>query len=58
MSSHQGCTRQPTRRERVLKVGKRVGDSPCSHCSESHRNTELHNHSIYSEDLGQIHTGP
>jgi hypothetical protein len=36
---------------------KRVRDTPHFHCSESHKNSNLHNHKIYAEDLAQAHTG-
>lgn len=35
---------------------KRVRDCLCSPCQESHKSTELHNHNIHREHLGQTHT--
>lgn len=44
-------------RERVLKAGKRVRESLCSYCYESHKKTKIHNSNIYAEGLGQSHAG-
>jgi len=51
MFAHQDWIRQPRRRIRVPKAGKRVRDSPCSHSQESQNTTKIHNHIIYAEDL-------
>ena len=53
--AHQGCMRQLSRRERGPKAGKSQGRS---YSVESHKNTELYNHSIYTEDLGQSPKAP
>jgi hypothetical protein len=50
--------RQPRRKKRVPKTGKRVRDSLTTQ-GRSHtqlQNTQLQNHNIYAEDIGQTHT--
>lgn len=39
------------------KTGSGVRDSPCSHCSESHKKSTLYNCNIYAEGLGQFYEG-
>lgn len=48
--------KQPSRRKRVPKAGKRVRGSPCSHLLESHKNINLYNYKIYAEDLSRTST--
>lgn len=44
-------------REKAPKASKKVGNSPYSHCKESYRSSKLHSCNIYSDCLGQFHTG-
>lgn len=54
--SDRGWTskRQPSRRKRAPRTDKRVRESPCSRCQESHKNIKSH-HNIYAEDLDQTY---
>ena len=47
---------QPSRRKRDPKQAKESETAPLP-LFESHRNTKLHNHNMYTEDLGQTHAG-
>lgn len=40
------------------RVGQSTRDSPCSHCQESHKQSELHICYIHAEGLGLFHAGP
>ena len=44
--SCEGWMRQPSRRKRIPKAGKRVRDNGHSHCQESHKKTKLRNCNI------------
>lgn len=50
-------TGQFSRRKRNPKSDKRSVTDPRAHCKNSHRNTKIHSHNIYSENLSQTHTG-
>lgn len=56
-SLYQGCATQPSRKQRVPRVGKWLIDGPYSHHSV-HKNTKLCNHNIYPEDISQTYIGP
>ena len=53
----EAWARQLSMRSTVPKANKRLRDTPCSHCCESHKRTKLHNCVIHTEGLGESHTG-
>ena len=55
--SYQVWTKQINRRKGVPRAGKRVRDSPCSHCQKSPKSTKLYIHNMNAEDLAQSHAG-
>ena len=53
---HQGWARQPSRRKRVPRAGRRVRDTPTP-TVRSPTKTQANKLNMYAEDLGQTRSG-
>ena len=46
---------QQQKRERILRAGKGVSDTPDSYSWASHKKTQLYSHEVYGEGLPSTH---